>query len=129
MSGTIYTDKELLRFLHRAANFTRADFYLEGSIFRRDLGRLCRINYIGPRFQRGGAALIGHSSRGGEKRGEECFAERDRRLLPRMMHSAKAGLHATLPTLWKKKAEIPNSGGFGGRSKELYRGYNVISRK
>jgi hypothetical protein len=78
MSDSIYRDEKLLRFLHRAANFARTDFYLEEHPFRKELGSLCRINYIGPRFQRGGVALVGHSSGSGEKRGEECFAERDR---------------------------------------------------
>jgi hypothetical protein len=50
MSGDIYRDEKLLGFLHRAANFSRADFYLEEPTFRIDLGKLCRINYIGPRF-------------------------------------------------------------------------------
>ena len=99
MSGSIYTDEKLLCFLYRAANFTRSDFCLEEPKFRKDLGRLCRINYIGPRFQRGGVALIGHSSGSGEKRGEEPFAARDRTLVPKMTAFRDSGFSRALADL------------------------------
>jgi hypothetical protein len=99
MSSDIYREEKLLVFLHRAANFSRADFALAEPTFRRDLGMLCRINYIGPRFRRGGVAMIGHSSGSGEKRGEEAFAARDSTLVPQMRAFRESGSSQALADL------------------------------
>jgi hypothetical protein len=103
MSHAIYTDEKLLSFLRRAANFTRADFYLEKPTFRKELGSLCRINYIGSRFRPGGIALIGHSSGSGEKRGEQFFAERDGRLVPKMKAFRDSGSPEALADLMEEE--------------------------
>jgi hypothetical protein len=126
MSGSIYTDERLLRFLHRAAQFTRGDFYLKEPVFRKELGRLCRINYIGPRFQRGGVALIGHSSGSGEKRGEEAFAERDKALVSKMMTFRETRSPQSLADLMEEEGRDTQRWSLWW---ELYHGCSVISQK
>jgi hypothetical protein len=103
MSGAIYKEEKLLGFLHRAAKFTRADFYLGKPPFRKELGNLCRIGYIGPRFRPGGIVLVGHSPNSGEKRGKEIFVERDRRLVAKMKAFRDNGSSQALADLMEEE--------------------------
>jgi hypothetical protein len=103
MTISIYTDEKLLTFLRVSARFTREDFGLRKHRFRCQLGNLCRINYIGPRFRPGGTALIGHSSGSGEKRGEKFFAERDTRLVPKIKAFRDSGSSQALADLMEEE--------------------------